>query len=290
MTGGIQVLIWGISFGGLLLCRCLFAFRYRSRRTQGANRNRGWKLQKTKGKWSAVGICQTIGGRESQADRAQVWSGKAGAMAVLADGIGKANTGEVCAQIAVDTILDQFEPYEELNNPFYFFKTAFSEAHRRIQKTIGERRGGACMGAVFLDGAYLHYAVAGNVKIALLRGEELIPVSKGQTLDVLAAQAYEDGKISKQDALWSMDEKRVWNYLGQDGFHEIEICVHPIRLKTGDKVLMMSKGIFEILSWREMEDILVSDMPVQELADRLILEAERKDTLEKDNGSVILIV
>lgn len=49
----------------------------------------------------------------------------------------------------------------------------------------------------------------------------MIPLSKGQTLDVLAAQAYEDGKISRQDTLWSMEEKKVWSYLGQDGFHEM---------------------------------------------------------------------
>lgn len=210
-------------------------------------------------------------------------------MAVVADGIGSVNTGAICAQVAVDTILDLFEPYRELNNPVYFFRTAFFEANRRIQETIGDRRGGASVGAVFLDRTHLHYAVAGDVRIALLRGEELIPLSKGQTLDVLAAQAYEEGKISRQDAVWSMEEKRIWNYLGQDGFHEIEICENPIRLKAGDKVLLISKGIFEELSWREMEDILVSNQPAQELAGRLIREAEQKDDPEKDNGSVILI-
>ncbi len=86
---------------------------------------------------------------------------------------------------------------------------------------------------------------------------EMIPLSKGQTLDVLAAQAYEDGKISRQDTLWSMEEKKVWSYLGQDGFHEIEVCEKPVLLKPEDKVLLTSKGIFEEVSWREIEDILV---------------------------------
>ena len=100
----------------------------------------------------------------------------------------------------------------------------FLEANRRIQRTVGERRGGASVGAVFLNRSHLYYAVAGDVRIAVLRGEEVIPLSKGQTIDVLAAQAYEDGKISRQDALWSMEEKRVWSYLGQDGFQKMEVC------------------------------------------------------------------
>lgn len=244
-----------------------------------------------KRKYPQEAVCQTVGSREIQSDRAQIWTSRAGTMAVLADGIGRENTGMICAQIAVDTILDRFEPYQLLNNPDYFFKTAFYEANRRIYNTIGERKGGACAGAVFIDADsfYLHYAVAGNIRIALLRGEELIPLSKGQTLDVLAARAYEKGKISRQDAIWSTEEKRIWNYLGQDGFHEIEICEVPVRLKQGDKVLMLSKGIFEELSWREMEDILIDDSSVQELAERLVWAAEQTDDPEKDNGSVILV-
>ncbi len=252
--------------------------RYFGRRQEGGQNRR---LQ--------AGKCQTTGTREFQSDRIGVLESRAGALAVLADGIGSSNTGMVCAQIAVDTILDQFEPYQGLNAPAYFFKTAFYEANRRIQQTIGERRGGAAMGAVFMDADQLHYAVAGDIKTALLRGDELIPLSRGQTLDVLAMQAYEEGRISRQDAVLSMDEKRIWNYLGQDGFHEIELCDPPVQLKRGDKVLLMSRGIFEVLSWRELEDLLIQPAPMQELADRIIMEADRKKAADRENGSVILL-
>ena len=243
----------------------------------------------TAGKDSWIDIAQTTGSRQMQAEVAQAWESGAGLMAVIADGIGSANTGMVCAQVAADTILDRFEPYCKLNDPVYFFKTAFLEANQRIQRTIGERRGGASVGAVFLDRSRLYYAVAGDIRVAVMRGEEIIPLSKGQTLDVLAAQAYKDGKISRQDTLWSMEEKRVWNYLGQDGFHEIEVCEQPVRLKPGDKVLLMSKGIFEELSWREIEDILIEKADAQKLADCMVSAAEQKENPQRDNGSVVLI-
>ena len=159
-----------------------------------------------------IGIAQTTGSRQVQADVAQIWDSSAGLMAVIADGIGSANTGKVCAQVAADAILDR-----------------------------------------------------------------------------LAAQAYEDGKISRQDTLWSMEEKKVWSYLGQDGFHEIEVCEKPVLLKPEDKVLLMSKGIFEELSWREIEDILIDTDDSQKSADCLIRAAEQKGNPQRDNGSVILI-
>lgn len=275
MTGDMTILL-GLStlYVILVFCRCLF----------------GWDDKYCTGKTtSEAGIAQTTGSRQVQADIAQVWSNRAGTMAVIADGIGSANTGAVCAQIAVDTILDRFEPYHELNDPVYFFKSVFGEANQRIQRTAGERRGGASVGAAFLNRSHLYYAVAGDIRIAVLRGEEIIPLSKGQTIDVLAAQAYEDGKLSRQETLWSMEEKRVWNYLGKDGFHEIEVCEQPILLKKGDKVLLTSKGIFEELSWSETEDILINTASSQELAEHMVNAAEQKNNPQGDNGSVILL-
>ena len=98
---------------------------------------------------SGTGICQTNGRKEIQADVVLAFTNDAGTMAVLADGIGNQNTGKLCAQLAADTIMDRYEPYRVLNNPDYFFKSTFAEANRRIQMTIGERRGGASLAAVF---------------------------------------------------------------------------------------------------------------------------------------------
>lgn len=236
-----------------------------------------------------IGMGQTTGNKEIQADEVFAAETSAGVMAVLADGIGKQNTGRVCAQLAIDTILDRYESYQVLQNEDYFFKTAFLEANKRIQDTIGERRGGASLGAVFLNNTHLSYALAGNIKIALIRNQELIPLSKGQTLNVLAVDAWREGKITRQDALWSLEENRVWNYVGMDGFKEIETCTPKICLKNNDIVLMASKGIFEELSWREIEDILITKNSVQELADKLIEAVSAKESPDKENGSVIVL-
>lgn len=232
---------------------------------------------------------QTTGNQEIQADKIQVVRNSAGIMAVLADGIGKENTGKLCAQIATDTVLDQFEPYKVLNNPDYLFRSSFIEANSRIQKTIGNRRGGACLGAVYTNGTYLYYGLSGNVRITLFRNGELIPLSKGQTMNELAMKAYQEGRLPKRETIWSMDEKQVLNYLGMDGFREIELCKPPVCLRRGDVILMATMGIFDELSWAEMEDALAKDLTLQEKADSLVMAAERKPDGDKDNGTVLLL-
>ena len=92
------------------------------------------------------------------------------------------NTGQVCAQIAVDTVLDRFEPYEVLNQPDYFFRTAFYEANQRIQATLGERRGGASLGAVFYKPYTFSLCDCRECTDCVVSRRELIPLSKGQTL------------------------------------------------------------------------------------------------------------
>jgi len=232
---------------------------------------------------------QTTGGKEIQADIAGIQTSSAGTLAILADGIGKANTGKVCSQIAVDTLLDRYQPCHVLHNPEYFFKTSFYEANQTIQRTIGERRGGACLAAVFVNGRTMHYGLAGDIRIALFRNQELIPISKGQTLDVLALDAYQEGIMSKPETIWTMEEKRAWNYLGIDGFHEIEIGERPVRLKPGDVIVLATKGIFEAVSWAEIEDTLLMNLTLKEKADSIVMKSEKKIEMEKENGSILLL-
>jgi len=272
-AGWFWLIVIGTGLAAGILKRLELSLRYREK-SQGSG---GWA------------VAQTTGNQEIQSDSAQVYQNEAGIMAVLADGIGKENTGRVAAQVATDTVLDAFEPYRVVNNPKYLFRTAFIEAHRRVQQTIGERRGGASLGAVFMNDSHLYYALAGNIRIALLRNGELIPLSKGQTISMLAYEAYQEGMLSKNETIWSQEENRIWNYLGKDGFHEIEICKPPVSLKKGDLIAMVSQGIFEELSWAVIEDILLMELPLTEKAGRIITEADQKDNNDKENGSVLLL-
>lgn len=133
MTMGMQALSGlGLVYIILIFCRCILKWGDGSCGTD---------------KRPGIGIAQTTGSRQVQADVAQIWDSSAGLMAVIADGIGSANTGKVCAQVAADAILDRYEPYCELNDPDIFFqdivsggKPAYPENDRRAQRRCQHRR------------------------------------------------------------------------------------------------------------------------------------------------------
>lgn len=233
--------------------------------------------------------CQTIGKKEIQADSIGVKQSTAGTLAIIADGIGKENTGRVCTEIVIETMIQAYESYYTLQNPEYFFRSTFLEASKRIQRTIGERKGGASVLVLFINDNTLYYGLAGNIQLAFFRNDELIPISKGQTVKVLAEHAYQEGNLSKKELIWSMEETRLWNYVGMDGFRQIEFCEIPIQLKKGDTILAMTKGIYETLSWQEIENQIREQRKLQILADSIVMEAEKKETDEQENGSVLLL-
>lgn len=269
------MMLWGVIsiLAVSLLCRIFFQIREKREEADGRD-----------------GLCRTTGNCEVQADAAESVVTSAGKLAVLADGIGRENTGKVCANLAVQEFKEAFLAYRTLHNPKYFFERTMYGVHKNIQRVLEERCGGASVGVVFLADGLLYYGLAGQVKIAILRGEELIPLCEGQTIGALAQRAYQDGKLGRQETIWAMEDKQVWNYAGRDGFCQMEVCEVPVRLKSGDLVVMMTKGVFEEVSFSEMEKILSARLlTAQEKAEKIVRKAEKSPAKDKENGSILVL-
>ncbi len=146
----------------------------------------------------------------------------------------------------------------------------------------------AAVSAVMIQGGFLFYGIVGNVKIAVFRNEELIPLGTGHTVDVLAQDKYVEGVLTREDALSMLQEKRIYNYLGRDGFKEIQFYDKPVRLQEGDVVSVFSNGMQESVTWKEMEDCLARKKNCKRMAFDLVELVNQKKG-DKDNASVILI-
>ncbi len=237
-----------------------------------------------------IGTCMTVGSRDVQEDAAATMTTAAGVMAVLADGAGKTYGGRIAGRIAVDTCADIFRDYNAFNNPQYYFRKAFHCANREILKAVGdENRGTASAGCVLLREGYLYYALAGNIRICVFRDGSLIPVSTGHTVSVLAEKKFHEGKISRQDAIQLLENHRLYNYLGKDDFKDIEYFDAPVRLKEEDIVVLMSDGVYDLISLREIEHILAKTGSCQQKALAVIEKVNSDTSTDKDNASVVLV-
>ncbi len=242
-----------------------------------------------------AGCCKTIGSREVQEDFYRVIRGREGLLAVLADGMGKELGGKIAARKVTDVFEELFREYNALDHPFYFFQKAFQTANREVLKLLEDGRGSAVASAVMLRespvrGEYpmLYYAMVGNVKVAVFRNGELIPIGSGHTLDVLARDKYYSGEITREDALTMLDAKRVYHYIGRDHFQEIEFYDAPVQLRRDDIVALMSDGIYEGLDWKELEEILAQKASCKKLAFEVVERINRKEG-DRDNAAIVLL-
>lgn len=236
-----------------------------------------------------IGKSMTIGTRQMQEDQYAVCYTAHGLLGVLADGMGKKYGGKIAGKIAVETFKKIFTSYNAFDNPVYFFNRAFHQANKEILKQIDEGRGGASLAAVVLKEQQLYYAVVGNVKIAVFRNDNLVPVSAGHTVNILAEQGYYEGNLTREDALTLLDNHRLYNYLGQDGFKDIEIFDTSIQLQPKDIVVIMSDGVYEGLDWKEIEEVLAEKKKCQDKAFDIIERINAITQKDKDNASILLI-
>lgn len=236
-----------------------------------------------------TGRAMTIGTRQVQEDNCGICQSREGFLAVLADGMGRNYGGRVSSRIAVDTLKDLFAGYHTTENPAYFFRRAFHTINREILKQLDDGRGGASVGAVLIKDNLLYYALAGNVKIAVYRKDSLVPLSTGHTVDMLVEDRFIEGRITRETALCMLEDKRLYNYLGQDGFHEIEFFDTPVHLRDKDIVVLMSDGLYEGIEWKAIEDMLSGKKKCQQKAYDIIELVNAGSRKEKDNASVILV-
>lgn len=236
-----------------------------------------------------AGKAMTIGTRQVQEDDYGICQSREGFLAVLADGMGKNYGGRVSSRIAVDTMKDMFEAYQAAENPAYFFRRAFHAVNREILKQLDDGKGGASVGTALIRDNCLYYAVAGNIKIAVYRKDSLVPLSTGHTIDMLAEDRFMEGTITREEALKLLENKRLYNYLGQDGFKEIEFFDTPVRLKEKDIVVLMSDGLYEGMEWKTMEEILSGKKKCQQKAYEMIEMINAGNRKEKDNASIVLV-
>ena len=248
----------------------------------------GNKAPKRKSEWD-IGVSKTIGDREIQEDEYGICETEDGLMAIVADGMGKHFGGKIASRIVVETFQEIFQDRSSFYNTQYSFRKAFQGANREILNKMENGQGTASAAAVMIKDRRLYYAVVGNVQVAVYRKQELVPVSSGHTVHMLAKQKYEEGKLTKQEAVSLLGQHRLYNFIGQDGFHNIEFFDTPIQLYGGEYVVVMTDGLYETARWKDMEDCLEEEGSCQKKAFGLVELVNRSMEEDRDNAAVVVV-
>lgn len=236
-----------------------------------------------------IGFSSIVGNCEINADSYDWSYCNDELLVVVANGIGRESKGRTASIAATHTVSRVFQVSGSSNNPAYFFQTAFHGANNAVLRYIPDGSAGTSILAAIVKDGLLYYALAGNCQIAVCRNGELIPLSEGHTFDMLAKKAFHSGKIKRVDAVHVSGERKVYNYLGKDSFKDLELFDVPVVLKKGDRIVLMTDGIFDFHPYVEMEPVLASKKGAASMAHKITQDIERENYQYQDNATIAVI-
>ena len=235
-----------------------------------------------------IAHAQIIGRREINADVFEWAVRKGKTLFAVADGIGTGTRGRTAALASADSIVRAFDLQGLLDNPAYFFKHAFHNANEAVLRYVPDGTAGANVLCALVSDGMLYYALAGNCKAAVFRRNVLIPLSEGQTLDVLARNAFKRQEIKREDARTVYHKRQVYNYVGKDDFKELEIFDVPVTLKKGDIIVLMTDGVYDFCPSMDLDNILRAWKTCRQKVKAVMALLSKRDDRQQDNATIVL--
>jgi PPM family protein phosphatase len=207
-----------------------------------------------------------------------------GVLAIVADGMGGANTGEIASRIAGQTISELY--FATHGSPGRALSVAYAAANRRIFEMAAKQPGCQGMGttaaALVLIGGEAWFANIGDSRLYLVRDGCLHQLSQD---DSLVAQMVRDGLLTAEQARGHQDRNILIRALGTKP--ELKLGCQPavLECRPGDRFLLCSDGLYDLVSDQEMVAAAMRD--IHSAADMLIEIAKGRGG--PDNISLILI-
>lgn len=206
-------------------------------------------------------------------------------IAILADGMGAHSAGEVASEIAVNTalvILSQTAGIGARDR----LETAVQAAHGGIVEKAAESTRYQGMGTTIvitlLDGQVLHHAHVGDSRLYQWRKGNLVALTRDHSLQ----QEFIDKQLyTPEEAREKVARNILTRALGLEG--ELKVDVGQTPVQTGDRYLLCSDGLYEMVSDADIAALLSRHKEGRACCEALVELANARGG--KDNITVILI-
>ena len=239
-----------------------------------------------------VGKLHQLGDRESQQDclavSPEALYGTKGILAVVADGMGGLADGDKMSQAAASAMMNGFIAAREIGPDTILALTA--EANRAVDMTLGPgnrgRSGTTLVAGIVWDGLF-HYVSVGDSRICLYRQGLLTQLNREHIYrNELRVQAI-NGLGTLWDANTHPKAAGLTSYLGMGELKYVDIPAEPVRLCAGDKIILMSDGVYNAMTLPELEEALA--LPAQQAADTIGATIQAKAFRHQDNYTAVIL-
>jgi serine/threonine protein phosphatase PrpC len=245
----------------------------------------------------AVGMHQNQGKREYQQDAMSIKQfGSIGVLAILADGMGGYEGGEIASQLVSENFREFTIEGEDIAASLKKYLFQGNEAIRQYKSEHPEVKSmGTTAIAFFMTDKISQWISVGDSPLYVIRRRHSISrINENHSIAGLLDLQVKKGEITEEEALSSGQRHMLTSAVSGEDIPQMDISV-PYAIKDNDIFILASDGIETIDESRIKEIVLgltasgVTQENVQKASEVLVSEVMNQNTPNQDNVTVIII-
>lgn len=240
----------------------------------------------------AVGKLHNVGRRKGQQDSFGVVNVPQGVCAVVADGMGGLADGDKVSQKIVGTMLQDAMTIKD--SPIEGTKLYLMAAHanrevNRMLGTAGQYKSGSTLIAVLTERNRFQWISIGDSRIYLFRGNRLVQLNGEHVYERDLLLKAVNGRITFTEANTDTQRDRLASFIGMGELAHIDGSLHPVETQAGDRVILMSDGVFNTLSEQEIAKALSETQNAVQAAAVLEQWVLARNNPKQDNFTAVIL-
>lgn len=214
-----------------------------------------------------------------------------GLLTVLADGMGGLSGGERVSQKIVMEALNYgvaMTP-NQLPNALPEMVSNVNAAVNQMLGPQGLYTSGSTLVAALIARQQLWWISVGDSRVYLYREGQINQLSRDHDLLQEWMGQILEGRRSMVEAQNDPESRKLTSFIGMGKLRYVDRCHTPIPLLPGDRVLLMSDGIYGTISDLELQTILADNSNVQEAASRIGQRIREVASPYQDNYTLVIL-
>ena len=238
-----------------------------------------------------VGTVHQIGGRAYQQDSlGQTALPGGGILAVVADGMGGLSGGEkVSQQIVMEALSMGHGLTMPQNGVLVQMLNRINDSVNRMLGPDGLYKSGSTVVAVLAHNNAFQWISVGDSRIYLYRKGYASQINRDHDqmqvwmADVLA------GRMTYEEVLRNPDSRKLTSFIGMGKLAYVDASHTPIDIEPGDRIVLMSDGIYSVVNENYLAAILKKYPDVTQAATAIEIAVREARNPHQDNYTAIVL-
>ena len=239
----------------------------------------------------AVGKLHNIGARPYQEDSSGLVELNDGVLAIVADGMGGLSGGDKVSQKIVFTMLSYGESLKsgQMDGILTQMVNGVNEEVNKMLGPNGLYKSGSTLLAVLVRRHRFHWIAVGDSHIYFYHRGCLTQLNQEHNREQELLKRAAQGEISFGQARNDPKKSGLTSFVGMGKLKYVEKSLVSIPVEQGDRIVLMTDGVFNAVSDQEIASVLKRYPDVSEAAAELERMVIRRANPKQDNFTAVIL-